>query len=222
MCMASVHWWITELRNRTGIRLGRIWRCQLLWSITLVVHKCSFSLCPTFSFPSCSDPHRCTEPDFRSYSSLLLPLQNMTRTAIIKVFSRPLILISFSFLLISSRKYNCLHTFTLSKWSASNGINLVLRVRPLLVTTSRPHQHAPDLIQGRRKVCNVTMGLATQVLMISSDFVDVKASDFRIFCGGRVFEVHQIVLEEYPYFQTMLSRPWKVSPSKATPVKNAC
>lgn len=64
--------------------------------------------------------------------------------------------------------------------------------------------------------------LVPDVLMINSDFVDVKSSDFTIFCGGRAFEVHQIVLEEYPYFQTMLSRPWKVSFSKATPVKNAC
>jgi len=50
----------------------------------------------------------------------------------------------------------------------------------------------------------------SHVLMIFSDFVDVKGSDFRIMCGGRAFEVHEIVLEEYEYFATMLKKPWKV------------
>jgi len=52
--------------------------------------------------------------------------------------------------------------------------------------------------------------------MLYSDFVDVKDSNFKIMCGGRAFEVHQIVLEEYEYFATMLSRPWKVSTTEAT------
>jgi len=55
--------------------------------------------------------------------------------------------------------------------------------------------------------------------MTHSDFVDVKDSNFKIMCGGRAFEVHQIVLEEYEYFATMLSRPWKVSINQASPGK---
>jgi len=54
--------------------------------------------------------------------------------------------------------------------------------------------------------------------MLYSDFVDVKDSNFKIMCGGRAFEVHQHVLEEYEYFATMLSRPWKVDITADTPV----
>jgi len=61
--------------------------------------------------------------------------------------------------------------------------------------------------------------LAIHVLIIYSDFVEVKGSDFKIMCGGRAFEVHQHVLEEYEYFATMLSRPWKVSITQDSPGK---
>lgn len=135
------------------------------------------------------------------WKSHLLWLCISLSSPLTRPFPLPSFLRSPSFLGPDFRSYSSLLGFMMSSHHTQS----------LLTTHQGSRRHAADIVQGYRKVCYSTMRkLASHVLMIFNDFVDVKGSDFRIMCGGRASEVHEIVLEEYEYFATMFKKPWKV------------